>query len=137
MSLRSTDLGATWERLPRGPGIADLAIDDNGPGHYYAADPLRNAVDVSADGGATWVSSPLPAGALPRTLALDPFRAGVIYLAGDGGVFVSRDSGQSWESLEAGLPHLPVLSLAVSTFQETVLYAGTAGRGGLFSLTLR
>ncbi|HVR10796.1 MAG TPA: hypothetical protein VMW75_22325 [Thermoanaerobaculia bacterium] len=54
---------------------------------------------------------------------------------GEGGVFVSRDSGRSWESLDDGLPHLPVLSLAVSTFQETVLYAGTAGRG-LFSLTL-
>jgi len=93
---------------------------------------------VSADGGATWVSSaiPLPAGTVPLALALDPFRAGVIYLGGDGGVFVSRDSGRSWESLDDGLPHLPVLSLAVSTFQETVLYAGTAGRG-LFSLTLR
>jgi photosystem II stability/assembly factor-like uncharacterized protein len=136
LSFKTTDLGVTWERLPLGPGIADLAIDDHGPGHYYAADPLRNAVDVSADGGATWVSSPLPAGTLPRALALDPFRAGVIYLGGDGGVFVSRDSGRSWESLDDGLPHLPVLSLAVSTFQETVLYAGTAGRG-LFSLTLR
>jgi photosystem II stability/assembly factor-like uncharacterized protein len=138
LSFKSTDLGATWERLPLGPGIADLAIDDDGPGHYYAADPLRNAVDVSTDGGATWVPSaiPLPAGTVPRALALDPFLAGVIYLGGDGGVFVSRDSGRSWESLDAGLPHLPVLSLAVSTFQETVLYAGTAGRG-LFSLTLR
>jgi photosystem II stability/assembly factor-like uncharacterized protein len=138
LSFKSTDLGATWQRLPLGPGIADLAIDDDGPGHYYAADPLHNAVDVSADGGATWVSStiPLPAGTVPLALALDPFHAGVIYLGGEGGVFVSRDSGRSWESLDDGLPHLPVLSLAVSTFQETVLYAGTAGRG-LFSLTLR
>jgi photosystem II stability/assembly factor-like uncharacterized protein len=138
LSFKSTDLGATWERLPLGPGIADLAIDDDGPGHYYAADPLRNAVDVSTDGGATWVPSaiPLPAGTVPLALALDPFHAGVIYLGGEGGVFVSRDSGRSWESLDDGLPHLPVMSLAVSTFQETVLYAGTAGRG-LFSLTLR
>jgi hypothetical protein len=138
LSFKSTDLGVTWQRLPLGPGIADLAIDDHGPGHYYAADPLRNAVDVSADGGTTWVASaiPLPAGMVPHALALDPFRAGVIYLGGDGGVFASRDSGRSWESLDDGLPHLPVLSLAVSTFQETVLYAGTVGRG-LFSLTLR
>jgi len=77
----------------------------------------------------------LSSAAYTRRDSQGPDGRGMEVCGGEGGVFVSRDSGRSWESLDDGLPHLPVLSLAVSTFQETVLYAGTAGRG-LFSLTL-
>jgi photosystem II stability/assembly factor-like uncharacterized protein len=111
-------------------GVAALAFDKQG--HGYAANPVTNEVDVSYDGGATWVSGgALAAGAKPRALAiLHPNR---VYAGGDGGVFVSTDLGQTWQALAAGLPPVPVLSLAVDP-RTGMIYAGTAGQG-LYAFT--
>jgi|GEM_PF-4717304 len=51
------------------------------------------------------------------------------YSAVEGGVHHSGDRGDTWRSINAGLPNKPILSVAVA--ENGTIYAGTAG-GGVF-----
>ena len=117
---RSTDGGATWERvLHRGPaaGAGDLTLDPNRPHVLFAAlwQVIRKPWTIrsggpgsgifrSTDGGATWqdlTGRPgLPRGMLGRVgIAASPARAGRVWAlieARGGGLFRSDDDGESW-----------------------------------------
>jgi hypothetical protein len=80
------------------------------------------------DFGATWtkIVDGIPAGAYTHAVREDPTRRGLLYAGTNHGVFVSYDDGAHWQSLNPGLPNLPIVSMTVEA-NELVISAH--GRG--------
>jgi photosystem II stability/assembly factor-like uncharacterized protein len=105
---------------PTDPNVAFATFDGFGPGGH---------VWVSRLGGASWIdiSSGLPD--LPAdSILVDGAGTGAIYVGTDSGVFVSRDSGRSWQVFGGGLPRVQVMDLEFSAGHVAVV-AATHGRG--------
>ena len=92
---------------------------------------------MSTDGGADWnnISKNLPDLPLNDVL-VDPNNASVVYVASDGGVFVTQNvancessGGQCWNILGTGLPMAPAVTLAATLAGGGFLRVGTYGRG--------
>jgi hypothetical protein len=92
---------------------------------------------MSTDGGADWnnISKNLPDLPLNDVL-VDPNNSSVVYVASDGGVFVTQNvttcessGGQCWNILGTGLPMAPAVSLAATLAGGGLLRVGTYGRG--------
>ena len=85
----------------------------------------------SSDGGASWQAlAGSDEATLPRVavhdVVRDPAEARLRWAATDLGVYVSADDGERWLGFNAGMPVLPVTSLA---WAGRTLVAGTYGRG--------
>jgi photosystem II stability/assembly factor-like uncharacterized protein len=124
---RSTDAGATWDKLPVPDSVSEgwslllhpqtglpLYIGHNGRGVLY-----------SDDGGLDWQArSDGLAGLRPHEIVASPADAHYLYVAADeSGGFASHDGGQSWlaaegESLDRGI------SVAAHPYTPTVAYLG-------------
>jgi photosystem II stability/assembly factor-like uncharacterized protein len=66
-----------------------------GNGDSYVWALTSRQLEVSGDGGKTWISHSLPLE--PRgSMRLHPSNANTVLLASDHGVFVTRDAGASW-----------------------------------------
>lgn len=117
-SYRSSDRGQSWEKCTPG-GMALYACSDDEGTVLFG---MRGEIAWSSDQGATWTrSTPLPGGTRDYKVAMDAHNrwyAGAYQV----GVFRSTDRGQSWESIEAGLPSNTVYSL--STTAVGGLYVG-------------
>ena len=120
--FRSDDRGKTWEPvrglndhptreswIPGFGGLCALTILTD------ARDPDRMWVGISAaglfrtdDGGRTWVGAnegvSRDEGWCVHCVAHDPEHADVLYRQDHRGMYRSRDGGDSWESIENGLP---------------------------------
>ena len=92
---------------------------------------------MSTDGGADWnnISKNLPDLPLNDVL-VDPNNASVVYVASDGGVFVTQNvancegsGGQCWNILGTGLPMAPAVTLSATLAGGGFLRVGTYGRG--------
>lgn len=92
---------------------------------------------MSTDGGADWnnISKNLPDLPLNDVL-VDPNNASVVYVASDGGVFVTQNvancessGGQCWNILGTGLPMAPAVTLSATLTGGGWLRVGTYGRG--------
>jgi photosystem II stability/assembly factor-like uncharacterized protein len=94
----------------------------------FRLDDLRPYCYVTHDGGAHWR---LAVGGLPPDQPLnavreDPQVRGLLYAAGENGVFVSFDDGAHWQSLQLNLPHTSVRDIVV---HGNDLVVATHGRG--------
>ncbi|MGH7469524.1 MAG: WD40/YVTN/BNR-like repeat-containing protein, partial [Longimicrobiales bacterium] len=134
------DTGRAWVQrsvgLPQ-RAITDIAVD--------RADALTAYVTVSGfgtghvfrtiNGGQSWsnVSANLPDMPVNAVL-VDPASRGVVMIGTDLGVFVSADSGGSWNVLDDGMPNVAVFDLAYNPATAS-LTAATHGRG-MFQLQL-
>ncbi|HVR08048.1 MAG TPA: hypothetical protein VMW75_08370 [Thermoanaerobaculia bacterium] len=111
---KSTDGGDSWFALPY-PSAAsqpfsgihgtDVAVDPFDSQVVYLAthyDLVENTggegLYRSADGGQSWVKSPLSAGDV-LSVVLVPSRPGTVWVVGQNGVYVSGDDGQSWTTV--------------------------------------
>lgn len=128
--LRTEDAGATWSvaaaGLPRAT-VWGLAAHPERAGRVLAA----TEVGVYRLAAADWrlSSSGLPNTGV-RTLVYAPSDSRIVYAGLDrGGAWASADGGRSWRA--AGLGHLTVVSVAVSSSDPATVYAATA-RGGAF-----
>jgi hypothetical protein len=92
---------------------------------------------LSTDGGASWnnISKNLPDLPLNDVL-VDSNDASVVYVASDGGVFVTNNvancegsGGQCWNIFGTGLPLAPAVTLATTAANGGLLRVGTYGRG--------
>ena len=131
---RSIDDGQNWTAVLTSIRVfRSLVIDHWHPNVVYAADE-NYVVYKSTDGGDNWAvirqtqqqPGDPPSGCL---LAIDPRVPSNLYLAGMGWVGRSRDSGSTWEDLNAGLPwslNPTALALDSSTVTQT-LYLGANG----------
>jgi photosystem II stability/assembly factor-like uncharacterized protein len=118
--LVSRDRGLNWSTVSlapvRQPAAATSAASTTsiravrtGDGDSYVWALTSRQLDVSGDGGKTWVSRPLPFE--PHgSLHLHPSDESTVVMASDHGVFVSRDAGESWH--QAILSELSIDDLA-------------------------
>ncbi len=88
----------------------------------------------TTDGGATWTSivGADPAHRLPNVpvyvVKYDPITASTIYAGTDLGVYITTDSGATWNRMGDGLPMVPVRDIYVARNQDFIRVA-TYGRG--------
>jgi hypothetical protein len=132
---RSRDRGASFERIADMPGLKALAVDPAGRLLVGTAVDTGMYIRITADSGTTWQASKLipndPAPFVGRGItglvAADYGRifVGTIY----NGIFVSRDSGATWQQANDQLSG--VLSLGLTSTGQ-VLGSITAG---LFTLS--
>lgn len=118
---KSTDGGLTWNAIKTVSsytGCNDLVMDPRNPNVLYASFHQRmrkvftyigggpeSALYKTTDGGDTWkkVEGGFPAGELGRIgLAISPVNPDVLYTVVEGkdnkgGIYLSKDKGQSWE----------------------------------------
>ncbi|MGH9366277.1 MAG: hypothetical protein ACRD3M_01225 [Thermoanaerobaculia bacterium] len=142
---KTLDGGTTWGivgSLPAGSPVFSLAIDPTGQRVYAGSQGVAD-VFRSVDGGSTWeaLSFGGSLGAYPRSLAVDPSNAGIVYagLARDGlpggSLLKSTDSGATWTATIAGLPTAgggpAVLAIVIDPQTPSVLYAGL-DRSGVY-----
>lgn len=110
-SYRSSDRGRSWEKCTPG-GMALYACSDDEGTVLFG---MRGEIAWSSDRGTTWTrSTPLPGGTRDYKVAMDSYNG---WYAGayQTGLFRSTDRGQSWESIETGLPSNTVYSLSTTT----------------------
>lgn len=127
---RTTDTGSSWMNLgrPASPGPSAFAVDHTDPFLVYAAVPPAS-IYRSSDGAYSWTRAGDASGlSTVRSLAADPARPNRLWAAGEGGVFVSDDRGDTWRAINDGLTDLSVLALVVDPSGGT-LQVGTATRG--------
>ena len=135
----TADGGTTWKDVTP-TGVADWTKIDtidpspNDPKTAYVAgdrhrlDDRRPLAWRTHDGGATWteIGHGLPADEWLGVVRQDPVRAGLLYAGTDRGAYVSFDDGDTWQSLDAGLPTTGVNDMVVHAGD---LVAVTEGRG--------
>jgi photosystem II stability/assembly factor-like uncharacterized protein len=133
-SFRERDAGS----LP-GVQLEQIAVDPSNPNVVIAvfnwfANSAGRHVFVSRHAGdfstaPSWadISAGLPDFPV-HTVVTDPTGNGAIYVGTDTGVYMSTDSGGTWQVLGAGLPRVQVTDLVFSA-GSVALVAATHGRG--------
>lgn len=135
--FRSLDRGKTWSpdisgaTLPGnmitrldtteklGADVVLATVANSGHSHVFRSD----------NGGLTWTD--IDKGQLPdvphHAVLIKPDEPNVVFVAGDAGVFVSRDQGVTWAHMSGNLPNVMVIDLVYQQKEKT-LYAATYGR---------
>lgn len=135
---RTKNGGESWEDIRTEPlpvrWVSRIVASRHDFGTVYVTQTGRRDDDAavyvwrSTDFGDTWedISSNIPAGPV-NVIREDPGNKEILYLGTDVGVYVSKNSGQSWEVL-GDLPCTYVHDLAIHP-RENVILIGTHGRG--------
>jgi len=148
----TTDGGGTWAPIDRGPAPAASSdphrwVDPENPRRVVRTD--AKGIEVSLDGGQTWVAShrlpiadverlpshehPTEARTTTRTIAgapvnvsiADPAKPTLIFAGTNDGVFVSFDAGAAWSPLRQNMPAVAIADLDIRGHD---LIAATRGR---------
>jgi len=133
----SSDNAATWTEVSDGLPIrwvTRVVVDPMNENIVYVTfnglkwkDPQPH-VFRSTDKGTSWsdISSNLP-DAPVNAFAVDNLNPHQLYLGNDVGMYISYNSGQSWQVLGEGLPVIPVGDIEIHS-STNQLVAGTYGR---------
>lgn len=95
----------------------------------YKSNDFSPRLHRSNDRGANWVPivGDLPNLAINDIQILPGHQDSILFVATDGGVYVTLNSGKNWERLGTGMPFVPVYDLDINTTKKT-LVAGTFAR---------
>ncbi|MEO0575408.1 MAG: glycosyl hydrolase [Pseudomonadota bacterium] len=130
--------GGDWANVTpgnlRGAMINSIDVSPHDPGTAYVAvagykmNDFKPYIFKLTDYGrrAKRLDDELPQDSFIRVVREDPEREGLLYAGGERGMYVSFDDGNNWQTLEAGLPPVPVTDLQV---RQGDLVATTQGRG--------
>lgn len=134
--FKSSNSGVNWSNITDSTVLpkryaTDLTIHPINTNEVYATFGGFGSGHIfkTSDGGITWqnISSNLPD--LPHhAVILDPEYNQNIYVGNDLGVYVSTNSGVSWNEFMAGMPYALVLDLSV-VYPNRKLRAATYGNG--------
>ena len=138
------DGGQHWRKVdnfpftnkPEDVYVADIETSQLDPNTVYACfDNHQNGdfkpyVLRSTDRGKNWtnISGDLPERGSAYTVAVDHKLTELLFVGTEFGVFASRDGGQHWHALKAGMPTIAVRDLEIQR-RESDLVVGTFGRG--------
>lgn len=122
--FRSDNRGTHWaernEGLPA-KAVADMAVGPNNPDRLFAA--TRHGLARSTDGGLSWTRV-LPV----RSTAVALSSSGLVVAGTPGMVAVSKDDGNTWLEIQAGLGGQTVWDVVLAPSHNTLL-AGVRDRG--------
>jgi photosystem II stability/assembly factor-like uncharacterized protein len=137
---KSMDQAGHWEKVNNGLvppdmvktsralNVTSIQVDPFEPDTTYAA--TLTGLYKTTDAAKTWVRI---AESLPDqmiiAMVLDRASKGVLYVAGRDGIHRSQDGGATWSTLNEGLSSTNVRSLAQSSMDPKMFYAGTNGSG--------
>ncbi len=134
----SRDDGATWSNVtskawPEWATVESIEPSRRDAAVAYAAidahriNDFRPHVFVTRDYGRSWkrITMGLPEDMHVFVVREDERLAGMLYLGGERGVFVSHDDGAHWESLQLNLPPVAVVDIEA---RHDDLVLGTRGR---------
>jgi photosystem II stability/assembly factor-like uncharacterized protein len=134
----SSDAGKHWTNitppsLTPWSKIAQIDASHFDPDTAYVAvnrlrvDDLHPYAFRTHDRGKTWesITGGLPADAPINSVREDTRRKGLLFAATETAVWVSRDDGDHWDSLQLNLPHTSMRDL---TIHDDDLIVGTHGR---------
>jgi hypothetical protein len=138
----SEDGGATWRRLeairgvPAGAFVNEIKASVSDPDTVFVVLDDHKHGDfapyliVSRDRGRSWSSlaGDLPAGEIVWSIEQDHEDPDLFFAGTEHGVYFSRDGGEHWTRLTAGLPTIAVRDLVIQR-REGDLVAATFGRG--------
>jgi photosystem II stability/assembly factor-like uncharacterized protein len=131
----SRDHGMNWSAVPFAPApsaapgsvasVSPVRAVRIGNGNSYVWALTQRQLEISGDGGKTWIARSLPV--QPRgALHLHTADENTVVLASDHGVFTSRDAGESWHQA-----NLSELSMDEMTSVNSAIVVSSA-RGALF-----
>lgn len=136
--LKSTDAGATWQRMRSGVAspVSSVAVDPRRPEIAYAGLD-QGGVVKKARGRWHAINHGLGETGVDA-VAVDPYRSGVVYAATYTGLFKTADGGQNWRrvldpSRHWDPPSRRFAADAVTVAGPTTVYA-TISRGGRWFL---
>ncbi len=94
---------------PHDAGTAWIAVD------RHANDDMKPYIYATSDYGKSWkkLVNGIPDGSFVRAVREDPKRKGLLFAGTETGVFVSKNAGEHWESLQLNLPTVPVHDLVI------------------------
>ncbi len=134
----SPDNGKTWldrspKDLPKWTGIYSIEVSSHTPGTVYISPNRHELADhtvyfeKTTDYGKTWerIDSGIPAGDYAWVIREDPVNPRLLYAGTEGGVYLSFDAGEHWQSLKRNMPAVAVRDLRV---KDNDLIAATHGR---------
>ena len=113
-------------------GLTDLFVNTIAvtPGIIYAG-TLLDGIYQSTNTGNNWQALPTGTGLTNQSINVIYPYSNLLYVATNGGIFVSGNKGQSWTKQDSGLVTVSVQSLASI---DTLIFAGSNGNG--LSLTV-
>jgi photosystem II stability/assembly factor-like uncharacterized protein len=132
------DNGDSWQNVTPedlgGAQVNAIEVSPHDPGTVYIAvsgykmNDFQPHVYKLTNYGGRWdkIDGDLPADNFVRVVREDPERAGLLYAGTEGGMFVSFDDGDNWQSLDMNLPPVPITDLKI---RRDNLVAATQGRG--------
>ena len=137
----SRDNGESWQDItppgmPEEGTVNKIELSSHSPGRAFVAVYNYRYQDFTPylyrtdDYGKTWNSltdgkNGIPSDHFIRAIAEDPDRKGLLYVGTEYGMYVSFDDGQSWQSFQKNLPHVPITDIEV---HEKDLVLSTQGR---------
>ncbi|WP_194977007.1 VPS10 domain-containing protein [Aquiflexum lacus] len=109
------------EISPHNPATAYIATT------RYKFNDYTPALYRTTDYGKTWtnISKGIPYGAFTRVVREDDKVKGLLYAGTETGIYISRNDGSSWESLQLNLPVTPITDLKLA---HGDLVVATSGR---------
>lgn len=108
--------------------IVSLTADPVRPSTLYAV--TSDGLVRSVDAGVSWapLGGVLPDNIPPACVAVNPHNSKEIYVGYDGmGIFKSVDAGNTWQSVNEGLPNRYIRCIVVSPKDSNLLYIGIQG----------
>ncbi len=122
--VRSQDAGATWTALPNAlPGRNIAEFDASADGRViYASERNPFRVLRSLDGGANWISLPVPG---TEPIAVSPADPQIVLVHGSQGVFRSADGAATWRLVLPTTRRVDDFEFAPS--DPRIVYAATRG----------
>jgi photosystem II stability/assembly factor-like uncharacterized protein len=127
--FRSDDKGKTWKKIndlvPRPFYYGQIRVDPNDADRIYV---LGVAFSVSADGGKTFSSAGRGAHSDHHALWIDPADSNHLIDGCDGGLYVSRNKGGTFEAIR-GMPLGQFYGIAVDMRKPYRVYGGLQDNG--------
>ncbi len=133
----TTDGGVNWSNVtPKNLGevlINAIEVSPHNPSVAYVVatnykfNDFRPMIYRTDNMGKSWrlISTGLPVDSWARVVREDPVRPGLLYAGTETSMFISSDSGASWEPFQRNLPICPITDM---TFRDNDLVVSTSGR---------
>ncbi|CAN5785429.1 exo-alpha-sialidase [soil metagenome] len=128
----SADAGRTWRLLVslEQPQliIDDLLVDLRDSDRIYASGHRHKAAGgffMSKDGGRTWKESKDLRKEAIHAMTQSPSDPDLLFVGTPEGVWLSKNSGDSWEKISSSSMPINVNSLAIDPLTPSIIYAGT------------